>query len=168
MSTIARTAILALLFGSFHQSTASGQDLPLAHDFVVGVTYQTDIPTPQQVIGHQIGTRHTRPHQLVDYFQALAQASDRVTVEEHAVSHEGRPLVHAIVTSPANHIRLDEIRRQLHRLSDDPGSVTDADMAALPAVVYMGYSIHGNEASGSEAAVLLLYHLAAGQGPVAA
>jgi hypothetical protein len=34
----------------------------------------------------------------------------------------------------------------------------------MPVVVYMGYSVHGNEASGTEAAVLLLYHLAAGNG----
>jgi hypothetical protein len=35
----------------------------------------------------------------------------------------------------------------------------------MPAVVYLGYSVHGNEASGTEAAMLLLYHLAAGTGP---
>ena len=167
MFTTPRCVSLAILAGSLPLSPASSQDLPfpLAHEFEVNVTYRADMPTPQEVIGHRIGTRHTRPDQLVDYFQTLAQASDRVIVRQHATSHEGRPLVHAIVTSPANQARLEDLRRQLHRLSDDPEAVTDDDLAGLPAVVYMGYSIHGNEASGSEAAILLLYHLAAGQGP---
>ncbi|MCB0575320.1 MAG: zinc carboxypeptidase, partial [Saprospiraceae bacterium] len=37
--------------------------------------------------------------------------------------------------------------------------------ADLPAVNYMGYSIHGNEASGSNAAMIVAYYLAAGQTP---
>lgn len=168
MSNTSRTSrnfILALLVGTFPLSPASGQDLPLAHEFDAGVTYLEDVPVPEEVIGHLIGTRHTRPHQLVEYFQALGRASDRVVVRQHAMSYEGRPLVHAIVTSPVNHGRLEDLRRQLNRLSDDPGAVTDQELDALPAVVYMGYSVHGNEASGSEAAALLLYHLSAGQGP---
>lgn len=121
MSTTPRCVSLAILAGALPLSPASSQDLPLplAHEFEVNVTYRADMPTPQEVIGHRIGTRHTRPDQLVDYFQTLAQASDRVIVRQHATSYEGRPLVHAIVTSPANQARLEDLRRQLHRLSDD-------------------------------------------------
>ncbi|MES3629600.1 MAG: M14 family metallopeptidase, partial [Longimonas sp.] len=60
---------------------------------------------------------------------------------------------------------IDEIKAQNQALSSNPESVSDADLANLPTVVYMGYSIHGDEASGTEAAILLLYHLAAGDGP---
>ncbi len=87
MSAIPRCAVLVLLGGTFSLSPASSQELPLAHAFEVNVTYRADVPTPQEVIGHRIGDRHTRPHQLVDYFQALAQASDRVIVRQHALSH---------------------------------------------------------------------------------
>lgn len=146
---------------------ARAQQVPLAVEVPVpGVTsYNTEMPTPEAVIGHQIGTAHTTPPQVRDYFRAIDALSDRVVVEEHARSYEGRPLIHAIVTSPANHARLDDIRSANHRLSDDPDAVSDSDLANMPAIVYQGFSIHGNEASGTEAGVLLLYHLAAGQGP---
>ena len=146
---------------------AQAQEVPIAIDTPVeGVDrYNPDIPTPQDVIGHEIGTRHTRPAQVVDYFEAVAEASDRVTLESHGRTYEGRRLIHAFVTAPDNHARLDEIKSANQALSDAPGSVSDADLEDMPAVVLMGYSIHGDEASGTEAAILLLYHLAAGVGP---
>lgn len=159
---------LLLIFAMAHGlSTAHAQELPFDSDVPLpGVTgYAAGIPTPDDVMGHRIGTRHTIPHQVVDYFEAVAAASDRVVYGEHARSYEGRKLVHAIVTSPANHARLEAIRTQNLALSDDPASISDADLSGMPGVVYMGYSVHGNEASGTEAAVLLLYHLAAGEGP---
>ncbi|MEE8060210.1 MAG: M14 family zinc carboxypeptidase, partial [Gemmatimonadales bacterium] len=159
-------AVFALLVaGTTPLSPASAQRVPLAIEYPVDVTYDAAIPTPEAVIGHVIGTRHTRPHQLVDYFRAVEASSDRIIVEQHALSYEGRPLIHAVVTSPANHARLEELRRNQLRLSDQPSGVTQGDLDSMPVVVYMGYSIHGNEASGSEAGLLLLYHLAAGRGP---
>ena len=142
------------------------QNLPAAFEIdIPGLTgYDNAIPTPDEVLGHTIGTRHTIPHQLVDYFKEVDAVSDRVIVRNHGFSYENRPLVHAIVTSPANHAKLESLRAQNLLLSDAPESVSDEELAQMPAVIYQGYSIHGNEASGSEAAVLYLYHLAAGQG----
>ncbi len=131
-----------------------------------GVTrYRSEIPLPEQVIGHRIGTRHTRSDQIVDYYQAVAAASPRVTFDTHGRTHEGRQLIHSIVTSPENHRRLEAIREANKKLSTDPGSVSDAEIAKMPLIIWMGYNVHGNEASGSEAAILFLYHLAAGEGP---
>lgn len=127
--------------------------------------YDASIPTHEDVLGFQVGRRHSEPHHIVDYFSEVDDASDRVEFGRHAVTHEGRPLIHAIVTSPANHARLEEIRRENLRLSEQPDAVDDEDLTAMPAIVYMGYSVHGNEASGAEAALLLVYHLAAGEGP---
>ncbi len=153
--------------GAVGAPPAAAQELPLDAEVPLpGVTgYAADVPTPEEVIGHRIGTRHTEPHQVVRYFEAVAEVSDRVALEEHGRTYENRPLIHAVVASPGNHGRLEEIRRSNLRLSEAPGTVTDAELGEMPAVVYMGYSIHGDEASGTEAAVLLLYHLAAGQGP---
>ena len=159
-------ALLALILVSGALPfSAEAQRVPLAIEHQVEAVYAADIPVPEAVIGHQIGTRHTRPHQLVEYFRAVEVASDRVIVEQHALSYERRPLIHAVVTSPANLARIEEIRGNQIRLSDQPGAMTDSDLESMPVVVYMGYSIHGNEASGSEAGMLLLYHLAAGEGP---
>ena len=128
-----------------------------------GVTrYRPDVPTPEQVIGHRIGERHTIPSQVVRYFEAVAEASDRVTVRRHGLTHEGRALIHAIVTTPERQGDLEGLRRRhVERVLRSADRGTDD----APAVAYMGYSIHGNEASGTEAAILTLYHLAAGEGP---
>lgn len=147
-------------------SRSAAQSLPIAIETPVraGVGYDPAVPGPDEVIGHVIGARHTRPDQVVEYFRAIAAVSPRVVLEEHGRTYEGRRLVHAIVTSPANHARLEQIRLANLRLSDAPESVSDADLAGMPAIAYMNYSIHGNEASGTEASLLLLYHLAAGDG----
>jgi len=158
---------LIVVFLVLSSGVADAQELPLPLDMPLpGVTsYDATIPKPEDVIGHQIGTRHTLPYQVEAYFNAVAAVSDRVAVEVHGRSYEGRNLLHAIVTSPQNHGRLEEIRENNLRLSDDPENITDEDVAAMPVVLYQGYSIHGNEASGTEAAVLYLYHLAAARGP---
>lgn len=146
---------------------ARGQELPFTIEMpVAGVTgYAEDIPEPEEVLEHVIGERHTRPGQIAAYFHAVAEASDRVSIVNHGSTYEGRPLLHAIITSPANHNRLEEIRQANLRLSESPGEIDEGFLESMPVIVYMGYSIHGNEASGSEAALLLLYHLAAGSGP---
>jgi len=144
---------------------ASSQQGPLAEGIdIAGVTYSESVPRPQQILGHVVGTRHTEPHRVVDYFRAVAEASDRVTFAEHGRTHEDRPLIHAVVTAPANHARLQSILDANRLLSDAPGSVEPGELDHMPAIVVLGYSVHGNEASGTEAALLTLYHLAAGTG----
>ena len=140
--------------------------VPLAADYAVpGTTaYDPAVPTPQAVLGYTIGERHTRPEEVVRYVEAVAAASPRVTMGVHGTTYEGRRLVHATVTAPENHARLDAIRAANVRLSEAPRDVSLADLRAMPVVVYQGYSVHGNEASGTEAALVWLYHLAAGRG----
>ena len=159
--------LLAGLLFAFLPAAAAAQELPFGPDVPLdGVTgYDPAIPTPDEIIGHRIGEAHTTPPEVLMYFRAVDAASDRVEVREHARSYEGQPLIHAVVTTPENHARLEQIRAANVRLSAEPEAVGDDALARMPAVVYQGYSIHGNEASGTEAAVLLLYHLAAGQGP---
>lgn len=143
------------------------QEIPLGEVFVVeGVTaYAEDVPAPEKVLGFTIGDRHTRPDEIVSYFEAVGESSDRVRVETHGRSHEGRRLIHAVVSSPANLARLESIRSANLRLFESPESVSERELDSMPGIVYLAYSVHGNEASGSEAALLALYHLAAGSGP---
>ena len=169
MHALSRFFLIGTLVAAFSlwAMPVQAQEVPLAIDTPIeGVTsYNSDIPTPEEVIGHQIGTRHTRSAQAVEYFEAVAEVSDRVVTERHGMSHDNRPLVHALVAPPEDIDRLDDIKAQNQALSSNPESVSDADLADLPSVVYMGYAVHGDEASGTEAAILLLYHLAAGEGP---
>ena len=158
--------VLGLLFLGACSTNVYAQRLPFAMDMPLeGVdSFNSAIPTPESVIGHVVGTRHTLPHQAEAYYRAVAAVSDRVVVTEHARSYEGRPLVHAIVTSPANHARLASIQARHDLLSEAPERVSDSDIESMPVVVYQGYSVHGNEASGTEAALLYLYYLAAAEG----
>ncbi len=160
------TLFLPLLAMSVGAHPVRAQELPLSDSLVlVGVSeYDGAVPRPETVLGYRIGERHSRPDEVVRYFEAVAEASDRVRFQVHGSTHEGRPLVHAVVTSPSNHARLAEIRATNLRLFTAPNGVNRSELESMPAVVYLAYSVHGNEASGSEAALLALYHLAAGRG----
>jgi murein tripeptide amidase MpaA len=124
------------------------------------VTYDQSIPTPESVIGHQVGEWHITHDKLVYYMQALAKSSNRVSIENRGTTFEGRPLLLLTITSPENHKNLESIR-QTHIASTENNSV---DTNNMPIVVYQGFSIHGNEPSGSNASMLAAYHLAAAQG----
>jgi hypothetical protein len=127
------------------------------------VSYNPAIPTPKSIIGHEVGEWHVTHDRLVQYMYALDQASDRITLEVIGQSHEARPIILLTITSPANHKNIETIRTQHLKLSD-PAASGSLDLRNMPAVFYMGHSIHGNEPSGSNAALLSAYFLAAAQG----
>ncbi len=124
-----------------------------------GVTYDASIPKPEDVIGAQVGEWHVRHDQLVNYMRALADASDRITIQETGRTHENRPLLLLTITAPDNQSRIDSIRKNHLNAWQTGDSPKESD----PLVFYMGYSIHGNEPSGSNAAMVIGYYLAAAQ-----
>ncbi len=124
------------------------------------ITYNQNIPTPKSVIGHDVGEWHITHDKLVQYMYVVANASDRITIENRGTSFEGRPILLLTITSPSNHQRLEQIR-EAHIASTENNSV---DTSNMPIVVYQGYSIHGNEPSGANAGLLVAYYLAAAQG----
>lgn len=131
---------------------------------VVGspIIAQGQVSSFAEITGHDFGERITVHHEMVSYLEYLAEASPRVTVVEQGRSWEGRRLLLAIVTSPANHARLESIRDTAQRLGDPRKTSADeaASLAAdQPAVVFMGGSIHGFELSGAEAVLKLLEHM---------
>ena len=95
---------------------------------------------------------------------ALALTVDYIDLlTEYGRSHEGRRLIYLTITSPKNHKKLEEIKTEHARLSD-PAQSESVDISKMPAVLYQGFSIHGNEPSGGNAAPLVAYYLAAGKG----
>ena len=142
-------------------SSLKAQKQPLTY-YLPDIGYLPDIPTPESFLGYQIGEWHLSHDQQLFFMKALAAASPRVTITEYARTYEGRPLVYLTITSEANHRRLEQIRLA-HLALSDPESSAGADIAALPTVLYQGFSIHGNEPSGGNAAPLVAYYLAAGQ-----
>jgi hypothetical protein len=128
------------------------------------------VPRPDAVLGYPLGSRFTHWDRIAAYFDALAAASPRVKVWQYGSTYEGRPLKLAAITSPENLARLDEIRAQRLRLADPEAlSRSERERLArrLPAVVWLAYGVHGDEASSSEAAMAVAYALAAAQGETA-
>ncbi len=135
----------------------------LSYYLPAGLTYNPEVPTPKEVIGFHPGEWHVGHDQLVYYMRNIANSSDRVIIEEIGRTYENRPLVQLIITSEANHARLEEIRTQ-HVLLSDPARSGGLNTESMPIVIWLGYSVHGNEASGANASLLTAYHLAAAQG----
>jgi len=126
------------------------------------IGYDPDIPSPEEVLGFPIGAQHFTHDQLYFYLRRLAEASDRLVLTEYGRTYENRPLVYLTITAPSNHARLESIRQQ-HLALSDPEQSGSVDLAEQSVVLYQGYSVHGNEASGGNAALLVAYYLAAGQ-----
>jgi hypothetical protein len=128
------------------------------------VTYNPAIPKPAAIIYHEPGEWHVTHDRLVNYMQAIAAAApDRVKMELMGLTYESRPQVLLIITSPQNHRRLEAIRQEHVQLSD-PQRSASLPIDNMPIVIYIGHSIHGNESSGANAALVSAYYLAAAQG----
>ena len=123
------------------------------------IAFDSSIPTPEQVLGYQVGEWHVSHDKLVEYMKAVAAVSDRIALEVTGYTYEQRPLLLLTITNAANHSQLPRIKKE--HLSINTTNVNTTDK---PVVVWLGHSIHGNEASGSNAALLMVYYLAAAQG----
>lgn len=117
------------------------------------------IPTPEQFLGYAIGSHHTRHDQILAYLTELDRLSDRVSTQLIGETYEHRKQMIATFTSATNHNNLESIRQK--HLANQV-SLKDSD---LPLVIHLGYNVHGNEPSSSEAAMLTAYYLTASEAP---
>tara|TARA_R110002094_G_scaffold201289_1_gene172791 strand:- start:3383 stop:5962 length:2580 start_codon:yes stop_codon:yes gene_type:complete len=122
--------------------------------------YDSGVPAPEDRLGFGVGERPVRHEQMVSYLTEIAQGSDRITVETIGYTHEHRPILFFVVTSPENQARIDEIRAE-HLAQLDPAAAAGNG----PAIIWLNYGVHGAEPSGMDAAIPMLYHLAAAEGP---
>ena len=148
--------LTTLLFLIFSISMFS-QEMDLNYYIPSDQNYNDKIPTPKDIIGHEVGEWHITHDKLVEYMKALANSSDRISIEDRGKTFEGRPLLLLTITSPSNHTRIDEIRQRHIDATND----SDIDVSNDPIIVYQGFSIHGNEPSGSNASLAAAYYLSA-------
>lgn len=128
------------------------------------VTYNPSVPKPKDIIYHEVGEWHVTHDRLVNYMKALAVAApERIKLETMGFTYENRPQLLLIISSLKNLQRLEEIRQQHLKLSD-PAQSSSVNIEDMPIVVWIGHSIHGNEPSGANAALVSAYYLAAAQG----
>jgi hypothetical protein len=156
----------ALLVAAF----AHGGELPkgVAVAPWPAVAYDASIPTTEQVLGYRLGERMATHAEVRRYLQALAAAApDRVRLVDYGKSWQGRELTYAIISAPNNLARIDAIKADVAALADPRR--TAAPRAAqlvnsLPAIVWLAYSVHGNEAGTTDAALQTAFHLLAARG----
>ena len=110
--------------------------------------YNASIPTPESVIGHQVGEFHVSHDKLSHYVQELSKTSKRVKLVERpsGKTYENRTSWLMIITSESNHSNLEEIRQQHLKLSNSKNE--EIDTSNMPIIVYQGFSVHGDEMDG--------------------
>lgn len=125
----------------------------------ISVTAQ-NVPSPETYLGYKVGTRYTRHHKIVEYFNTVAKARpDMVKIESYGQTNEGRELMLAFVSSPENMQRLEAIRLNNLRIAGTTKDRAAPIVENAPAIVWLSYNVHGNEPSSSEAALLMIHAL---------
>jgi hypothetical protein len=150
-------AIVALIFASpsFAETKSMWPD----------ATYSENIPTVESVLGYSIGERISSHSDMLKYFEALEKAApQRIKLTEYANTWQGRPLIYAVIGSPEKLARLSDYQSMMQALSD-PRTTGESEakrlMNELPSSIWLGYSVHGNEISGTDSAMMTAYHLLA-------
>jgi hypothetical protein len=162
--------VAVLLGGTSAVAASAALPAELAYDvpFFPGATYDPAIPTVESLLGFSAGERAATHGEIERCFQAWDEASPRTQLVEYGRTWEGRALTYLVVTSPENLARLEEIRAGWQKVADPRSTdAVTADRLAqeLPAVAWLGHSIHGDETSGADAALATAYHLTASRDP---
>jgi hypothetical protein len=134
----------------------------------VGVV--SGITSPRQQFGWDIGDdyRLVNYTQYVEYLRKLDGESDRLTVVDIGATAENRREYTAIVTSPANHRRLERLRRINRRLARAEG-LTDDQARQLSrdgkVVVWIDGGLHATEVLGAQQLIETIYRLTSRSDP---
>ncbi len=123
------------------------------------LSFSQNVQSPEQFLGYPLGSHFTPHFKIVNYFKQIAEnAHDMVKLEQYGETNEGRPLLLAFIASPENLQKLEAIRINNLRLAGVAKDKMMPDENA-PAIVWLSYNVHGNEASSSEASMKTIYEL---------
>jgi Zinc carboxypeptidase len=142
---------------------------PVSPEFYFqGGNYDPAIPSPRSILGYGVGEAISPHAKIISYFEAIAAAApDRVKLFEYGRSWQGKKLIYAAIGSPEKIANLAGIQAEAQRLADprklNPGEA-EAIMARHPAVVWLAYSVHGDEIGPADSSMQLAYHLLAARG----
>ena len=130
-----------------------------------GSQYTPLIPTFEKVLGYNVGERITNHGDMLRFFEALERAApEKIKLFEYGRTWEGRKLIYAAIGNRDVMANLDGFADKMQKLSDPritDKSAAKALIAQLPSSVWLGYGVHGNEISSTDAAMMTAYHLLA-------
>jgi hypothetical protein len=154
--SLSRLLIALFLFVSFSSSYAASVQNYLPS----GTNFDLQIPLPKDTLGFEIGQRHLRHGQLQQYFKKLAESSKRVKITTIGKTAQLREQFLVTISSAKNLANLDSIltKRDINKSKSDKTKQSEE-----PLVLWLGYSVHGDEISGANAAMIVAYYLAASQ-----
>jgi hypothetical protein len=153
--------------------------LSIESDLQRTVAQSRNVPAPADVLGFTPGDDRKLASwaKVVEYFQKLAAASDRVKFEEIGKSTMGAPFVYATISSPENLKRLNEFK-EIQRQLADPRTLTPANSSLYSAdrkaaeliargktVVAITCGIHSTEVGSYLSSMLIAYRLASSNDP---
>ncbi len=131
--------------------------------------YDTEIPTPSEFLGYDLGAYNTTYLQMFQYFQELGRKSNRILFKTFGQSWERRPLYYALISTQANLTKLEEIKKSCARLANPTllKSNDDAEtiIETMPAVVFLNFGNDGNETASFESSIHMAYQLVAATDP---
>lgn len=132
-------------------------------------SYSPEVPKPNDVLAHPVGTWPARYAEIIGYLQHLAESSNRVLIRPTGETFEGRTLYNVFISTPENIAALEDLQKRMATIAD-PSALAgngelDRAIADQPGFAWLGFSIHGDEISGCDAGVQLAYHLAAANDP---
>lgn len=106
--------------------------------------------TPEQFLGYKVGAQFTRQDKVVAYFNALQKAfPSTIKVQKYGETYEKRDLIMAYIGTEENLKNIETIQKA-HLQNDASEKI---------AIVWLSYNVHGNESSGTEAAMQTAYLL---------
>lgn len=123
-----------------------------------------EVPTAEQVLGFDLGTRKATTSQLYRYMSAIDRASEQVVTGTFARTAKGTPLRYALLSTEGN-LAPDA----LAQISADAASLRDPDLPAkqakaiekrMPAILWLSGNVHGNEPAAGDAILQIMYELA--------
>ncbi|RIW18181.1 zinc carboxypeptidase [Algoriphagus lacus] len=119
------------------------------------------LQTPEQFLGYKPGDRFTPHHRMVDYFEHVASQNPNIKLIQYGETNEKRPLIIAILSSPENMAKLEQIRTDNLKRA---GLLEGTPSTEVP-INWMSFNVHGNESVGMEAAISTFYTLADPKNP---
>jgi len=160
--SLALLASLAICVSSAAAQTAR-------FDFYARGPYRESVPRPQTITRYDVGDFHTNYATMERVINSIAQAApERVRVFEMGLTNEYRMMRLLAISSPENIARLDEIKANVARLSDPrqtSGEEAQRIINGTPIIVWLAYTIHGNESASFETMMQVVYQLAASSEP---
>ena len=125
-----RLILLTLISGVMCQSTRT-HPTPGLGDYTVpfskGTSYRSEIKSPSEFLGYELGGRLITHREVMDYFHYLSKTAPNADLNIYAHSYEGRELVYLAIASRENFPRLESIRSDM----DDPLSYTHLTLPTI-------------------------------------